>query len=160
MKENPWVLTDIEKEWRAQIELALKHIPRISHISAHMGCTDLTEETKALTKKLAKEYHIDIDLAEKGVKGIGYIGSSKTTAEKKVSFAAMLNSLQQGETYLFVDHPALNNIETKAIHHIGYANVAEDRQGVTDTWTDPIIIALIKKKKIQLITYKDLAKLP
>jgi predicted glycoside hydrolase/deacetylase ChbG (UPF0249 family) len=37
--QNPWKIDDIEKEWRAQIESAKKYIPRLSHISAHMGCT-------------------------------------------------------------------------------------------------------------------------
>ena len=70
----------------------------------------------------------------------------------------MLNKLQPGNTYLFVEHPGLNTPELQAIHHIGYENVAEDRQGVTDVWTDKDIMALIKQKGIQLISYKDLKK--
>ena len=61
ISENKWKIDDVEKEFRAQIELALKYIPRISHLSAHMGCTNLSPEVKALTKKLAKEYHIPVD---------------------------------------------------------------------------------------------------
>lgn len=156
LKENAWVLSDVEKELRAQIELALKRIPRISHVSAHMGCTDISDDVKALTRKLTREYGIDIDLGEAGVEATGYKGASKTLQEKKASFTAMLNTLQPGNTYLFVDHPALNTPEMQAIHHIGYERVAEDRQGVTDLWTAPDIIALIKQKKIQLISYKDL----
>ena len=59
--ENKWEIKDVEKEFRAQIELALKYIPRISHVSAHMGCTDLSPEVRTLTKKLAAEYHIPVD---------------------------------------------------------------------------------------------------
>ena len=158
LSQHKWQLQDIEKEFRAQIELALKKIPRISHISAHMGCTDMSNEVSALTKKLAREYHIDIDLADYGVKYIGYDGPHGTLEEKKSSFTRMLRSLQPGQTYLFLDHPALNNEEMKAIHHIGYENVAEDRQGVTDLWTDKDIKALIRELKIQLISYKDLKK--
>ena len=156
--QNKWTVADIEKEFRAQIELAIKKIPRISHISAHMGCTNMHDSVRAITKKLAQEYKIDIDLEAAGVKGIGFDGPHKTSAEKKQSFINMLNKLQPGNTYLFVEHPGLNSPELQAIHHIGYENVAEDRQGVTDTWTDPDIIALIKKKGIQLISYKDLKK--
>lgn len=156
LREKQWSIDDIEKEFRAQIEMALKKIPRISHISAHMGCTALSEEVKALTKKLAGEYKIDIDPSEKKVKSVGYKGASKTVAEKKKSFIAMLHTLEPGNTYLFVDHPAFDTPEMRAIHHIGYENVAEDRQGVVDIWTDREIIALIKKLKIELIGYKDL----
>lgn len=155
VKENPWILEDIEKEFRAQIELALKKIPRISHVSGHMGCTDLSDSVKALTKRLAAEYKIDIDLEKAGVRYIGYDGPSKTSAEKIKGFTKMLNKLQPG-TYLFVDHPGLDCPELRAIHHIGYENVATDRQGVTDTWTNENIIQLIKQKNIKLISYKDL----
>jgi hypothetical protein len=58
--------------------------------------------------------------------------------------------------YLFVDHPGLNIPELQAIHHTGYENVAEDRQGVTDTWTNAEVKEAIKNKGIQLISYKDL----
>ena len=154
--DHPFTVEDIEKEFRAQIELALKKIPRISHISGHMGCTNINAEIKQLVEKLSKEYKINIDLNEKKVKGIGFTGPHKTFAEKKAGFLAMLESLQQGNTYMFVEHPAFDDAEMRAIHHIGYENVAEDRQGVTDLFTDSDIKAFIKKKKIKLISYKDL----
>jgi predicted glycoside hydrolase/deacetylase ChbG (UPF0249 family) len=156
--ENKWIIEDIEKEFRAQIELALKKIPWISHVSAHMGCTNLSSEVSALSRKLAKEYRIDIDLAEHGVKYVGYEGAHATLEEKLKSFTAMLNKLQPGNTYLFVDHPGIDNDELRAIHHIGYENVAQDRQGVTDLWTRPEIKKLIADKGIQLISYKDLKR--
>ena len=154
--QNAWSIEDIEKEWRAQIELALKNIPQLSHISGHMGCTNLNDEVKALAQKLAKEYHIDIDPEQFNVKSIGYNGPAKTPVEKKESFIKMLNALQAGNTYLFVDHPGLNTPELQAIHHIGYETVAEDRQGVTDLFTSKEVKEAIRKKGIQLISYKDL----
>lgn len=154
--ENKWKMMDIEKEFRAQIELALKKIPWISHVSAHMGCTNLSTEVSALSRKLAKEYGIDIDLADHGVKYVGYEGAHATLEEKLKGFTAMLNKLEPGNTYLFVDHPGIDNDELRAIHHIGYENVAQDRQGVTDLWTRPEIRKLISDKGIQLISYKDL----
>jgi chitin disaccharide deacetylase len=158
LSENNWKIEDIEKEFRAQIELAIKKIPRISHISTHMNCAGLTPEISALAKKLAKEYNIDIDLRELGVTSVGFDGSHKTFDEKKKSFTSMLNKLEAGKTYMFLEHPGLNDAELQAIYHIGYEDVAEDRQGITDLWTDPSIIALIKSRKIELISYKDLKK--
>jgi predicted glycoside hydrolase/deacetylase ChbG (UPF0249 family) len=156
--ENSWKIDDVEKEFRAQIELALKKIPRISHVSHHMGCSMLNGEVRALVKELAKEYRIDIDPSELGVTGVRYNGPSKTSEEKIQSFMKMLESLEAGKTYMFVDHPGLDTPEVRAIHHIGYENVASDRQGVTDTWTSPRVKDLIKAKGIQLIGYKDLKK--
>ena len=51
LKENTVLVADVEKEFRAQIEMALKLIPRISHVSSHMNCTNLNDTVKALTKK-------------------------------------------------------------------------------------------------------------
>jgi len=158
IKENHWKIEDIEKEFRAQIELALKKIPRISHVSGHMGCEDLDKQVRELVKKLMKEYHINIDPPELGVQSIGYNGPSGTFDEKLRSFLNMLDSLKPGGTYLFVDHPALDGPEMQAIYHIGYENVAADRQGVTDVWTNPLVKEAIRKKNIQLISYADLKK--
>ncbi len=156
--QNAWTLVDVEKEFRAQIEMALKRIPRISHISSHMGCTNLNDSVKALARKLAREYRIDIDLSEWKVESIGYKGPSNTLEDKIASFTNMLNQLKPGHVYLFVDHPGLNTPELQAIHHIGYENVAVDRQGVTDLWTNQLIMELIRQKGIELISYKDLTK--
>ncbi len=156
--QNQWKIEDIEKEWRAQIELGKKNIPRLSHISGHMGCTSINDDVKALAKKLAKEYSLHIEPSEFGVKDARYEGPSKTAKEKKKSFLKMLEQLQPGNTYLFVDHPGLNTPELKAINHNGYETVANDRQGVTDTWIDADVKALIRKKGIMLISYKDLLK--
>lgn len=156
IKDHPWTLEDVEKEFRAQIELALKKIPRITHISGHMGCTRLDDAVRTLTEKLAKEYNIHVDLEKHDVQNVRYQGASRTGAEKKKSFAAMLGSLEKGKTYMFVDHPAFDDAEMRAIHHIGYEDVAEDRQGVTDVLTDPAIKKLIRDKNIRLISYADL----
>jgi chitin disaccharide deacetylase len=158
LTENNWKIEDIEKEFRAQIELALKKIPRISHISAHMGCYDMNPEVKALAKKLSKEYKIDIDPGEFGVKGVGYVGRKESSEEKIASFIKMLESLRPGETYMFVDHPGIDSPELRAIYHIGYENVASDRQGVTNTWTDQRVKDAIKRLGIQLISYAELGK--
>ncbi len=158
LMENKWKLEDIEKEFRAQIEMAKKYIPTVSHLSGHMGCHRLTPEVKELAKKLAVEYKLDIDLEELGVKHVGYKGDKETIVTKLKSFSAMLDDLKSGETYLFVDHPGINTPELQAIHHIGYENVAADRQGVTDLFTNEEIKLLIKKKNIQLISYADLKK--
>ncbi len=147
---------DIEKEFRAQIELVQKKLPRVSHISAHMGCTAINDTVKAIAKKLAKEYKIDIDPQERGVKPAGYKGPHGTATEKITAFIAMLDDLKPGETYLFVDHPGLDSPELRAIHHIGYEKVAEDRQGVTDLFTSNEVKAALKKKNISVIGYHQI----
>jgi predicted glycoside hydrolase/deacetylase ChbG (UPF0249 family) len=157
LKENKWQLGDIEAEFRAQIETAKKYIPQVSHVSAHMGCTRISDEVRELTKKLSIEYGIDIDPSDYGVTSIGYNGPHGTALEKVESFLKMLASLERGKTYLFVDHPGIDSEELRAIHHIGYENVAADRQGVTDLFSSPKVKERIRDLGVQLVSYRDLA---
>ena len=154
--DHAFSVEEIEQEFRAQIELALRKIPRISHLSAHMGCTRVSQEVTSMTRKLAKEYGIDIDMGEYDVLPARYDGPTRTSEEKIQSFIRMLGNLEKGKTYVFVDHPGLDTPELRAIHHIGYEDVAIDRQGVTDTWTSEKVKAAIREYGIQLISYKDL----
>lgn len=160
--ENKWKVEEIEQEFRAQIEMALKNIPHVSHLSGHMGSSGFDEKVAELTRKLATEYNLaDISTNPKGdygILGVGYDGPSKTGTEKEASFMKMLNNLEAGKTYVFVDHPAFDNIEMKAVHHIGYDEVAADRQGVTDLFKSGKVKTLISEKNISLISYNDATK--
>jgi predicted glycoside hydrolase/deacetylase ChbG (UPF0249 family) len=160
--ENKWDLKEIEQEFRAQIELAIKNIPHVSHLSGHMGSSGFDPKVAELTRRMAKEYRLaDISTNPKGdygIYGIGYVGNHQTSAEKESSFIAMLNKLEAGKTYSFVDHPGLDNAEMRAVHHIGYEGVASDRQGVTDLFTNQKVKALIKEKGIQLVGFNNVTK--
>lgn len=158
LKENGFKLEEIEKEFRAQIELAKKHIPQINHLSGHMGCSSFDDNVREMTRKLAQEYRLDLEFDPKLIRGVSYLGPKKTAEEKITSLIKMLESLEAGQTYLFVDHPGLDTPEMRAIHHIGYEDVAEDRQGVTTAWTNPKVKEVIKSKGIELIGYGKLKK--
>ena len=80
---------------------------------------------------------------------IGYDGPSRTSAEKEESFIRSLNKLEAGKRYLFLDHPALDNEEMRTVFHIGYEQVALDRQGVTDLLTSPRVKQVIEDKGIK-----------
>ena len=161
--ENKWSLKEIEQEARAQIEMALKHIPHISHISGHMGSLRFAPEVGELMQRLSEEYNLPLVdhsvVNEKyGLNHIGYGGPKKTAAEKEASFLKMLDKLEAGKSYMFLDHPALDNEEMQTVGHIGYEDVAIDRQGVTDLFTSERVKQAIKDKNIDLISYNDLTK--
>src|SRR5690606_31960163 len=54
--ERRWLIDDIEREFRAQIELARRHVPRVSHITGHMGATMFAPAVTELVRRLAQEY--------------------------------------------------------------------------------------------------------
>jgi len=155
LKEQAWDLEEIEAELRAQIEMAVKYLPQISHLSAHMGCTSISPKVDSIYHNLASEYGLDIHPDELGVQRARYAGPKDTFDQKKESFSQMLRSLTPG-TYMFVNHPAYDVDEVRGINHIGYTDVAQDRQGVTDLLTDAEVKKLIEDLNIELISYADL----
>jgi predicted glycoside hydrolase/deacetylase ChbG (UPF0249 family) len=157
LKEQPWKLDEIERELRAQIEVTKREVPHLSHLSDHMGFQSLGPDVAALVKRLAVEYGLDIDPRALGVKWVGWEGKPATSAEKVASLLRVLGTLEPG-TWVFVDHPALDTPEMRATGHVGYEQVAVDRQGVTDAWTSPAVKELVKRRGIELIGYKDLVR--
>lgn len=137
--ENQWKLEEVEQEFRAQIVFTLKHVPQISHLSGHMGSTGFHPDVAKMVSRLSEEYDLPVMSREinqeLGLSGVTYNGPKGTSAEKEASFIRMLEKLEAGKSYMFVDHPSYDNIEMQGLGHIGYEDVAMDRQGVTDTWT-------------------------
>jgi len=153
IQESNWKLDEIEHELRAQIEVALKHVLHISHLSTHMGFTNLDPKIAALVNKLAKEYNLNVNMD--GVKR--FSGWSKDDAyENRIDrFCENLEKLTPGE-YLYVEHPGYNVEEMKPVGHKGYENVSIDREWVTRVLTSEKVKKTIQKKRIILISYKIL----
>jgi predicted glycoside hydrolase/deacetylase ChbG (UPF0249 family) len=157
LRDADWKIGEVEKELRAQIELGIRKVPRISHLTFHMGCSSWDPKVKDLCTKLAKEYKLDISPSEYGVRGVRGFGGAKTTKDRIEKFVEMLEGLKPG-TYLFVEHPGLDTEEMRAIGHKGYYDVAEDRLAVTEVFTSNQVKKAIEKLGIQLISYADLKK--
>ncbi|MBC8472649.1 MAG: polysaccharide deacetylase family protein [Planctomycetes bacterium] len=156
LKEAAWKIEEIEKEMRAQIELAKRKVPHVSHLTCHMGCSGWDPKVREVYLRLAKEYNLDISTSDYGIKGFG--GLKGVTAKERIkSFIQNLEGLKPG-TYLFVEHPGLDTLEMSAIGHKGYYNVAEDRDAVTEIFISPDVKRTINKLGIKLISYADLKK--
>ena len=154
-------IKEIEKEFRAQIELAKKNIPQLSHISGHMMSTAFNKDVIELVQRLSEEYGLpSIDRAgsdkQFGYTGISYAGPKATSEEKIASFIKALDKMEKGKKYLFLDHPAYNDSEMETVMHIGYEDVPVDRQGVTDLLKSPEVKKEIEKRGIKLISIKEL----
>ena len=156
-------INEIEKEFRAQIELALKNIPQVTHISGHMMSTAFNPQVMEVVQKLSEEYNLpSIDRGEAfkqyNFSYTGYDGPRATAEEKVASFIKMLNKLEEGKRYIFVDHPAYNDSEMQTVMHVGYENVAVDRQGVTDLLKSEEVLKVIQERGIKLIDINTLTK--
>jgi len=157
LKEAAWDLSEAERELRAQIELARKYIPRISHVSGHMAFERMHPALDSLVRDLEKEYGLETAFPE-GMKGFRGFGQGKTVKEKVRNFLNELEALKPG-VYMLVDHPGEDGPEMRAIGHKGYYGVAAERGDVTRLFTDEKVMKTIRKKGIRLISYRDLKEL-
>lgn len=147
---------EVERELRAQIETIKRDLPRVSHLTAHMGTAVSTPEFRAIVEKLAVEYGLAYE--GKGLKPLrGFGGAKKSGEQKEADLAAALQKLEAG-TWLLVEHPAIDTPESRSLGHIGYTNVAEDRAGVLRAFTSPQVKEVVKSRGIRLISYADLKK--
>lgn len=153
-------LEEIERELRAQISFLLKHLPKTTHLSAHMGAATATPELKALTLNLAKEFKLRLEgeglSADRPLKHVPGVGTSKQSEKEKEDSLLEFIAKKQPGNWLLVTHPAYDDAETRAIGHPGYENVAADREGITKMLTSPRVVAAIKTAGIRLISYADL----
>lgn len=144
---------EVEKELRAQIELARKKIPQVSHLSCHMGTATSTPQLRALVQKLSQEYKLPLGVpGAKRVRGFG--GSDMSAEEKEAALIAILEKLKPG-IWVLVEHPGLDTPEMRALGHVGYRNVAAHRDAVIRAFTSEKVKAVVKKRRIELMGYRD-----
>ncbi|MCK5137117.1 MAG: ChbG/HpnK family deacetylase [Bacteroidales bacterium] len=155
IQESDWTIEEIERELRAQIEVSLKYVPHISHITGHMGFASLDPEITDLVNKLAIEYDLAVNM--ECVKYFSGINRSMEVHTWHDQFCENLEKLVPG-TYLFLEHPAKDYPEMKPISHIGSGNIANERETVTQIFTSEKVKKIIKDKGIRLTSYADMKK--
>ena len=154
--DHDWNIGDVEKEFRAQIEKVKKYVPRVSHVSGHMGSYDWDPQVQSLIMRLADEYGLYVDGSDKNLKSFPFRNDKTWSDAERVSrFISSLESLEEG-TYLFVEHPSYDSEEMRAVGHKGYYDVARDRQGILNLLISSEVRDTILRKGITLIGYDDL----
>lgn len=150
LAKMPFSLEEVEAEFRAQIEMAKRHIPRVSYLWGHMGCTTVTPEVAALTAKLAQEYKLPVPGPAQGVQSLRGVWKKEMDADARAeAFVARMEALTPG-TWLFVEHASLDTPESRRMGHPGYEDVARDRQAVLDAWRHPKVKAAVERLRIEL----------
>ena len=150
-------IDEVEKELRAQIELAREKISNLSHLSCHMGTADSTPPLKALVLKLSQEYRLPLETPPEVRMAGGMGGSDATPQQREAILIKILENLQAG-TWLLVEHPGLDTPEMRSLGHTGYWNVAADRAGVTYAFTSAAVKKVIEKRGIRLLSYGEFYK--
>jgi predicted glycoside hydrolase/deacetylase ChbG (UPF0249 family) len=146
-------LDEVERELRAQIELARADIAHVSHLSCHMGTPTATPQLRALVMRLSAEYKLPLD--PPGVRFAGAMGGPNATPQQKEAALVKVVERLSAGLWLLVEHPGMDTPEMQAIGHLGYENVAADRQGVTEAFTSEKVKAAIARRGVQLVSYGE-----
>jgi predicted glycoside hydrolase/deacetylase ChbG (UPF0249 family) len=148
-------LAEVERELKAQIEMARRHLgaERITHLSAHMGAATATPQLKAITEKLARQYKLRTDDSLKKAAPFGNRTQSSDLRER--ALVGLLETLEPGN-WLIVEHPGYDTPELRNLGHKGYENVASDRSNVRRAFTSEAALKVVKRRGIKLISYRDL----
>ena len=157
IKESGWKIDEIERELRAQLDMAKRHIPQATYTWNHMGFTSLAPEVLSVVARLSKEYGLVVP-SDLGVQWLGRVYESKDSgATKADKLAAKLETLGPG-LWEHIDHAATDDPEMQAFGHLGYEWVAADRSAVLGAWTSPKVREVITRRGIKLTNYRELAK--
>jgi chitin disaccharide deacetylase len=152
--ESAWKIDEVEKELRAQIELARKAIPRVSHLSSHMYTVTAAPQLAQLVQELAQEYGLPFETP--GARTLEWTGDgSAPAAAWEASLVQALEHLTAGD-WLLVEHPGFDTPELQAMGHAGYRNVASHRDSVTKAFTSARVRNIIEQRNIQLVAYRDI----
>lgn len=157
LKERTLSLDEIERELRAQITLAKRHIPQVTYTWNHMGFTSLGADVATLVARLSKEYGLIVP-SDLGVQSIGRVYDGRDSGSVKADkLAARLETLGPG-LWLHIDHASTDDAEMRAIGHAGYEWVAADRAAVFAAWSSPKVREVITRRGIKLTNYRELSK--
>lgn len=147
---------EVEKELRAQIDLAFRKGLNVSYVDYHMGAAMSTAEFQQIVEKLATEYGIGISryFDEADVKSI----YSVAPGEKVEKAVENLMAIEEPGRYLLVVHPGWDTPEMQAMtdeNLSGMDNMSEHRQAEALMLCDPDFKAAVDKK-FKLVGYGEL----
>jgi len=149
-------IKEVEKELRAQLEMAGRHGIRPSFFDHHMGASRRTPELKALTDQLAEEYGA-VNSGAWGENRLRPHPAGCVVPEEMIGgWIAAIRSAQPGVN-LMVAHLGTDTPEMQALH-IAHNNhcPAGNRSACLAAVTDPCVRHAIEEKGIELIGYRQL----
>ena len=154
-------INEIEAEFRAQIQLAIKKGVNVQYLDTHYLGYNSYPGLKDVFIKLAKEF----DLPISGMMGETIMpGIFRVDEDKKIQVAVkQLKRLKPGlwlwVTHLGIDSPEQNAlIHTHPDHVFPGGGVGKHRAAELKAVTSTEVKSIISEKGIKLITYRDLWK--
>ena len=153
-------LREIEKELRAQIDVALKSGLKIDYVDYHMGTATRYPEFREVTERLAREYGLGMS---------EYFGETINSPQywaapqnKGDSLVALINRLQPSFNAV-VTHVGIDGPELGALVDMNTADplpaMSKNRQGELDALTSARFRQTLNDRKVHLVTYRQLIEM-
>ena len=153
-KPNP---DEVEKEIRAQVELAIRKGLRVSYMDHHMGTAVSTPEFRERFVKVAKEFGLGISRWYGEMQGP--VVYTVPPAKKTEFLVSELRKLKQPGVYLVVCHTLVKSPEVEVLRDLnptGLKDMADHRQAECDMLCSAELKQVIKEKGIELVGYDAL----
>lgn len=152
--DNEPKLDEVEREIRAQVDLALRKGLKLSYIDHHMSAAVRIPGMQPRFVRIARDYELGISrwFGERADISI----YSVTPELKADSLIEQIRSIDEPGTYLIVFHPGLNTSEMAVLQDLnpgGLENMSVHREAETLALCDPRLKDVIAEKKIQLVGY-------
>ena len=155
---NPRI-EEIEAEFRAQIELALKKGVNVQYLDTHYLGYSRYPALKEIIKKLGREYSLPISglMDESRLRGVHMVPED----QKKEIALKQLEKLEPG-LWLWVTHLGIDSPEQNALIHthpkdiFPGGGVGKHRAAELDVITSIEVKSMILKKRIKLTSYREL----
>jgi len=156
--DHPPSVEEMELEFRAQIERALRTGLRITYLDNHMGAGLHTPEQRAMVERLAREYGLVLS-GSFGERDPGAF-SGGGYGEQLARLLSRVGALASDSLYLIVFHVGTDTPELQAMRDLdegGVTNMSEQRQTELTLLLSPEIRAALAANRVQLVSYRDLA---
>jgi predicted glycoside hydrolase/deacetylase ChbG (UPF0249 family) len=148
---------EVEREMRAQVELALRKGLRISYIDHHMLTVVRSREMRERFARVARDLSLGVS---------GWFGErpgpamySEPPEHKAQALIEGLEAIAEPGVYLVIAHPGLNVPEMAVLRDrnpMGLPDMAIHRQAETDALCDPRLRSLLRERGMELLGYDSL----
>jgi predicted glycoside hydrolase/deacetylase ChbG (UPF0249 family) len=152
---------ELEQEFTAQIELALKKGVRVVYLDTHY-VMPYDERFRPIVERLGKKYRLPVSclLGEHELDDFGIYSVPPEDKEKVLE--QVLKNLELG-VHLLIGHPGLASLENDALmhsepSHIQAMGTGRLRAAETLAYTSPRIKRLIDEQGIKLMSYAEFSR--
>ena len=159
-QHNPQ-MAELEKEFRAQVELARKKGVRLDYLDTQY-IMPYDPKIRNIVERIGRDFDLPVSclLGEHELDDFGIY--SPAPEEKEQVLAQVLRGLEPG-VHLLIGHPGYPSLENDALVHfepqdVKTLGVGRLRAAETLAYTSPRIMRLVAERGIRLMSYRDFGR--